>query len=336
MNQQVFHIGIPEEYTTAGDTDLICLEAVAGCNAIYIEKAQLEILVHSICTGEKTHLSGPTGAAKTATINALYLQPKNFQYVCQALGKPYKPLRVYPIEVATLDSPGDWYQRRAIKNGSTFDEDSVLVKMLKAISKCQEDVYHLIHLREIGRVHSASIQGGLLDLMVDGPIILPDATQLDIPGLAWIADSNYQAESDGNYVLVTFDEALKRRFTVNLTLGYLSREQETVVLLDLAREQHLNMDEQVTRDIVNIGNDLRERRSQGELQSVPSPTIYGYLALMRLHFHLPHLSLIDLFNCTLLGNASPSDTAAAKALVSDCLGIQLSEELEAVMGGVGI
>jgi hypothetical protein len=336
MMQQVFHIEKKSEYEKAGATDLIRLIPVLGANPIYVVKSILEILVISICSGEKIHLSGPTGSAKSSLINALYMEPKNFKAICCALGIPCRPLKVYPIEMATFDSPGELYQRRAIRDGTTYDEDSVLVSILKAIAQSNEDAYHLVHLREIGRVHSASIQGGLLDLMVDGSIVLPDSSHLDIPGLAWIADSNYQAEADGTYVLATFDDALKRRFTVNLTLGYLSKEQETIVLLHLAGEYQMNIEDQVVRDIVKLGHKIRERRSQGELQSVPSPTIYGYLALLRLYANLSHLSLIDLFNCTLLGNASPADTGAAKALVSDCLGIQLEQELDTVIGGVGI
>ena len=90
--------------------------------------------------------------------------------------------------------------------------------------------YPLIWLREIGRVHSGSVQGGLLNLMTRSDILLPDGTSVDGRGIAWVADSNYQAEGDGRHGLVEVDDALKRRFTMNLTLNWLPAEDEVSIL----------------------------------------------------------------------------------------------------------
>ena len=87
---------------------------------------------------------------------------------------------------------------------------------------------------------------------------------------------------------------------------------------------------------MQIGGEFRNRRAQGELQSIPAPTIYGYLAFLRLYDSLPNANLIDLYNCTLLGNASPSDVEAGRALINNCLGVDVGEELDDVTVGVGL
>ena len=51
-----------------------------------------------------------------------------------------------------------------------------------------------------------------------------------------MADSNYQAETDSVHTLVTLDDALKRRFSINLTLDYLTPEQEVEVLQHILTE----------------------------------------------------------------------------------------------------
>jgi len=72
--------------------------------------------------------------------------------------------------------------------------------------------------------------------MMKGEILLPDSTRIDGSKTAWVADSNYQRENYDVHTLVTFDDALKRRFGVNLTLDYLTAEQEVQVLQHITRE----------------------------------------------------------------------------------------------------
>ncbi len=179
---------------------------------------------------EFVHLSGPTGSAKSSLLEALYTVPENFHGVCDGLGCAPRPLKLFPIEMATFEAPGELYQRRALKDGTTYDEPSRLVAALAAAARCAGPAYPLIWLREIGRVHSSSVQGGLLNLMTRAEIVLPDGTHFPGQGIAWVADSNYQAEQSATHTLVTLDDALKRRFTINLTLDYLTAEQEVQVL----------------------------------------------------------------------------------------------------------
>ena len=239
MATAVYHVTAAAEYRKAGPTDLIELLPVPGGNPLFLVKWIVEILVYGIVHQELIHLSGPTGSAKSSLIEALYRVPENFQGCCAGLGFSYRPLKLYPIEMATFEAPGELYQRRALKDGSTYDEKSRLVAALEQAAREGRDCYHLVWLREIGRVHSSSVQGGLLNLMTKGEIVLPDGSRIDGRPISWVADSNYQAEQDSTHTLVTLDDALKRRFTINLTLGYLSAEQEVQVLHHIIRETDL-------------------------------------------------------------------------------------------------
>ena len=116
-----------------------------------------------------------------------------------------------------------------------FEEDAR--QALEAAAKMKNDFYCAIWIKEIGRCQSANIQSGLLDLMTKGEILLPDGSSIAGRGIAWIADSNYQAETEFTHTLVTFDDALRRRFTINLTFDYLSAEEEVEILSHLFAEE---------------------------------------------------------------------------------------------------
>ena len=237
MATGVYRVYRPDEYRKAGTTDLMEMSPAPGGNHLFLPKWIIEILVYGIIHHEFIHLSGPTGSAKSSLLEALYMVPENFLGICAGLGYNSLPLKLYPIEMATYEAPGELYQRRALKDGTTYDEKSRLVMSLEEAAQCRGQCYPLIWLREIGRVHSSSVQGGLLNLMTRGDIVLPNGTRIDGRGIAWVADSNYQAEQDSTHTLVTLDDALKRRFSINLTLDYLTTEQEVQVLHQILKEE---------------------------------------------------------------------------------------------------
>jgi energy-coupling factor transporter ATP-binding protein EcfA2 len=233
----IYRVHMPDEYRKAGPTDLVELLPPPGGNPLFFPKSIVEVLVYGIVRHEFIHLSGPTGSAKSSLLEALHLVPENFSGICTALGYEVRPLRIYPIEMATFEAPGELYQRRALKDGTTYDEKSRLVLSLEEANRCRGRQYPLIWLREIGRVHSSSVQGGLLNLMTKSDIVLPDGTRIDGHGISWVADSNYQAEHDSTHTLVTLDDALKRRFSINLALNYLTAEEEVQVLHQILKEE---------------------------------------------------------------------------------------------------
>ncbi len=232
----VYRVERPGDLRRAGPTDLVRLAPAPGCNPLILPKWVLETMAYSITHYEMCHLSGPTGSAKSSLLEALAQAPSNFSSLCEQVGGRLLPLKLFPVEMAIFESPGELFQRRSLNNGSTFDEKSALVQALEQAAALAGQAYPLVWLREIGRVHSAMVQGGLLNLMCKGEVVLPGGQRLDVRRVAWVADSNYQAENDSTHTLVTLDDALKRRFTVHLTLDYLSAEQEEQVLRNLMRE----------------------------------------------------------------------------------------------------
>jgi hypothetical protein len=237
MAKGVYRAYKQNEYKKAGPTDLIELLPVPDGNPLFLLKWIVETVVYGIIQHEFIHLSGPTGSAKSSLLEALYLVPENFYAICSGLGFPARPLKLYPIEMAIYEAPGELYQRRSLKDGTTFDEKSNLIEALEEAAKSNGNCYPLVWLREIGRVHSSSVQGGLLNLMTKGDIVLPDGTRIPGSEIAWVADSNYQAEHDSIHTLVVLDDAIKRRFSINLTLDYLTAEQEVEVLYHILNEE---------------------------------------------------------------------------------------------------
>lgn len=328
MGKLIYSVEVPEEYLAAGYADLIRLLPPPKTTPVFLEKRLLEMFVVAVVEHAAIHLSGPTGTAKSSLIEALDREPENFRQICKACRLPYKPIRLFPVEMATFETPGELYQRRAIRDGQTYDERSILVGFLEEASRVRHEYYPLIHLREIGRVHASCVQGGLLNLMCPSQIDLPDGERLDALGIGWLADSNYQAEQDARHTLVPLDEALARRFSVNLTLDYLGVEQEREVLRELCGGQ---ASEEELR-IVKLGSELRKQRNAGSLQSVPPPTIAGYLNFVKLARRLPSLGLKEVAKHTVLGNASNDDRKQVEALLNAVFGLAAGEKDDSEVG----
>ena len=323
MSKRIFPVDDSETYTMAGPEDFIRLLPIPGCTSIILPKWQIETLAYGMISSEFVHLSGPTGAAKTSVIESFHLVPENFKHLCRALGIPFKPLRLYPVEMVQFDTPGELLTRRALDNGSTYDEKSILVQALLDAHECRDVCYPTVWLCEIGRVHSASIQGGLLNLMTRNDIHLPGGKRIPGRGIAWIADSNYQAENDSTHTLVTFDDALRRRFTVNLTLDYPSASEEEMILKHLRDLEEIPpVEDELITKIVVLGQEIRKHKSEGNLPSVSPPTIYGYEAFLRMAHSMPHLNLRQLAIATLLGNASAEDNKRLAVVFSGVFSLQ--------------
>jgi hypothetical protein len=335
-----YHIDIPMELQQAGPTDLIQMLPVRGGHPVYVQKWFLEALVLALQKRETIHISGPTGSAKSSVIDALHRRQENYQAICALLGLEASRVQVFAIEMPTFESPAELWHRRALRQGNTFDEPSTLVEAMKEAAALDDDMVPVIWLREMGRVHAAAVQGGLLDMVYKGDVVLSDGTRIDGTRIGWIADSNYQAEDDSTHALVVFDDALKRRFSVNLTLDYLPADQEEVVL----RELH-PMPEDEPRDsddigeepdliqvVVKLGQVIRRHRADGNLLSVPPPTVYGYLTFLRMAEQLPHMSPQQIATVTLLGNASLEDRKAIVGVFNEIFGMRASQAEDPASG----
>ncbi|MBW2645713.1 MAG: AAA family ATPase [Deltaproteobacteria bacterium] len=330
MSQNVFRVNKPYELRKAGPLDLIELVPVPRANSLYLPKIILEVYAYSIVYKELIHISGPTGTAKSSFLEAMAL-PENFLLICESLGFPHKkPIKLYTAEMACFESPGELYQRRSLKEGTTYDEPSIVIKSFRDGNKYKKTHHLVMWIKEIGRAHAPSVQGGLLDLMDKIIVRLPDGSTIDPSGFAWVCDSNYQAESDSIHTLVTLDDALKRRFSINITMDYLAAEQEEQVLHNLIKQWHLKQDlRMLVPKIVKLGQKIRHQRLEGNLQSATVPTIYGYEALLKMMNALPHLSLRDAVFYTILGNTSLEDSKTAMAVFNEIFGLQAEDEEEA-------
>jgi MoxR-like ATPase len=328
----IYDIEDPKQLRQAGLADLVRMKpAPRAPLPLFIQKGLLERLTYAIVFGESVHLSGPTGSAKSSVIEAIS-EPANFGAMCRLLRLPVKPVKLYPVEMVIFEAPGELYARRALIDGRTYDEKSDLVRQMEDAEQHAGRSYPLIWLREMGRVHSASVQGGLLNLIVRGEIRLPDGSAIDGSRIAWVADSNYQAANDGIYILVTFDTALQRRFSLNLTLDYLTQAQEAEVLRDIVdRDPSLQgTDPELIEKVVRLGGAIRKAKEEGSVSSVPPPTLYGYVNFLRMARVLAHHSLQDIAQATLLGNASREDRREIPRLLQQVLGLPLTEEVAGV------
>jgi hypothetical protein len=318
MGKSVYQLTKRSEYRRAGPGDLIRLEPLPGEHPLCLPKAILEDFVRGIAEHEFIHVSGPTGTAKTAMVQAICLVPLNFETICRELGLPVKPIRLYPIPMVIFESPGELLIRRELVDGSTRTEPSIVIAALLE-AEAEKDAHHVVWFRELGRSFSSSVQSGLLDLTgksvtYTGP---GEIRHIDASGVTFLFDSNYL--SSDTHVLTTFDTALRRRPTLNILLEYLSGEQEETVLEHVMNYLSRPVDREVIRQVVLLGQLIRHDRSQGQLQSLPPPTIHGYLAFLRQHLALPHRSLPDVARATLLA-ATEEDRGQANARCIEVFG----------------
>jgi hypothetical protein len=295
---------------------------------LILPRRKLEIVALCILESATLHLSGPTGSGKSTLVEYV-CDPSNLRAILHGMGRASsKAPLLYAIQMATFDSPSELYSRRALKDGETWDEDSIMVKALRDAAS-QTDSLPVFWLREMGRVASAQIQGALLDLITPHPILLPDGSRIQVSA-CWIADSNYQAEHDATHTLVPFDEALKRRFSHQVTLPWLPAEQEAEVLKHLlsqrlTAEQRSRIPDEALDKTVKLGASIRARKAEGVLSTLVPPTIYSYLAFLEL-LARTGWSVWDAACCTLLGNASQQDAKLLPSVFNEAFGLAVAPD----------
>jgi hypothetical protein len=75
------------------------------------------------------------------------------------------------------------------------------------------------------------------------------------------------------------------------------------------------------RGVVKLGSVIRRFKAEGKMLSTCQPTIYGYLAFVRMAVALPHLSLLQVAEATLLGNASQEDRRMIPGVFHEAFGL---------------
>jgi hypothetical protein len=66
---------------------------------------------------------------------------------------------------------------------------------------------------------------------------------------------------------------------------------------------------------------------------VPPPTIYGYLACLRMARAMPHMSLLQIAQTTLMGNASTEDRKHVSSVFNEVFGLRRDQDDDPAMGG---
>lgn len=317
----------------AGTSDLVALKPLPNNPPIVKELGVLEVLAGGIIAGELIHLHGETGTGKNAVLEALLYVPENWKALCRHLKANPLPLKAFPIEMAVFETISEVYSRRALRKGQTYDEPSAIVQALRECSRLAGKAYPLIWLREMGRVSAAAVQGGLLNLMSKGVIPLGNGEAISGQNIAWVADSNYHTDDTSTHVLVTQDDALKRRWTISIAFDYLSQEQEIEILRYHMKGGYLpEVGQERLFKIVELGHAIRRRRSEGALASLASPSIYGYSAFLRAVHRHPHFSPQEVCEFTLLGSSSQKDREEVRGLVADVFRLGASNRQESEGG----
>ncbi len=85
--------------------------------------------------------------------------------------------------------------------------------------------------------------------------------------------------------------------------------------------------------VVQLGNVVRRYRSEGKLQSVAPPTIYGYMAFLRMAMAMPHMNEYQLASATLLGNGSVDDQKYIASVFNEVFGLQAVDDEDPTIGG---
>jgi len=92
-----------------------------------------------------------------------------------------------------------------------------------------------------------------------------------------------------------------------------------------------NLDDLIV-SVVRLGQVIRRHRAEGNLMSVPPPTVYGYMAFLRMTQAMPHLDPLQIAQSTLLGNASGEDRKHVASVFGEVFGLQRSDEEDLQLG----
>lgn len=336
MATKIAQLSSTEDVLRAGPNDPIQMLPVRGNPPMAPPKWLLEALAHAIILPEFIHIHGPTGSGKTATLDALTKEPENWKLLCEILELPYLALLAFPIEMVNYETPGELYARRALKDGQTYDEESVFILAIRQAIAHRKTHYPLIWVREMGRCHSPAVQHGLLNLMTSGYIPLAGGEFISGEGIAWVADSNYHVEATAAHTMVPLDDALAARFGVNITCDYLSGDEVLQVLFHYQEQGYLPpVPAPAVAQAVKLGEDIRAMRSQGRLSSVTPPTMRTYFAYIRMYNMMPHLGPKGVAGVTLLGAASPEDLTDLAGTCSAVFGVNDQSKASNDVGDIG-
>lgn len=316
--------------------ELVEMLPVEGRDPVALPRVFLDIITACIVEGLPLRADGPTGTGKTSAAEAFGFEPENLRGMCSVLGFPFKPLAYKAVEVCEFESASEWFSTPIIRDGTSSSVLSRPLQILYEFEKLKGTHYCVLDLVELQRGYGQSLNGVLT--MLGGPQInIGGYDPIDVSHVSFWTSSNLRAAQDGTYQhagLAERDEAVLRRFVVNLAFGFSDAESEVAVVSrwfePRADAPVLNTYEptpppprgdmtEFVRDMVAIGQAVRAARMEGRLTSIVPPGFGAYKATLKLANALPHVPLDTLARHCLLGNPSLEDEQAADALIRQVL-----------------
>ncbi|KPK43380.1 MAG: hypothetical protein AMK72_13390 [Planctomycetes bacterium SM23_25] len=265
------------------------------------------------------HLSGLSGTGKTHFLGSLLEVGENFDLLCAALDAPRWPqLRMHRIPVGVYETPNEMFYLPRVENFTSVEEPQ---PVLRALMAAEEDAaaLHVVWLEELGRGITPAVQSSLLGLVGEQVIHEPRGRVFELPNVAFVCDSNYAANTAGQFVLYDLDQAVARRWLRRITMVPLALEHEGAVLKEIMPEA---TDTQV-RQVVALAVGIRRKQSEGALRSIVPPTIDAELECLRGMCRGLADVRTNVFT-TLLGHCDPErDTDEAETVYAEAFGVQV-------------
>ena len=288
-------------------------------HAYYADYDLMAVAVDALATRSPLHLSGQSGTGKSHFLNSLFFGPReNISRVVEPLDLPRWPvIKVHRLFVSSFETPSEVWYRTEVVNFSTEERPQRLLEIL-AEAAADTGTLHVIWLVESGRGITESVQGAFLEIVGQSMIREPRGQMFQATNIAFVTDSNHAANESGEFAIWDLDQAYGRRWTRRMTFMGLTPEQEATVLQELAPEATVQQIQQV----LTLAMGIRQKHSEGALQSILPPTIDAELDLLGCLRRLP-VGTRHLVFSTLLGHCSSRDRDEAETVFAEAFGIRV-------------
>lgn len=285
----------------------------------YADHDLVTVAVDALATRAPLHLSGQSGTGKSHFLTSLLFGPReNINHVTERLDLPRWPaIKVHRLFVSTFETPSEVWYRTEVVNFSTEERPQQILEILTEAA-ADPEALHVIWLVESGRGITESVQGAFLEIVGQGTIREPRGQTFEASNVTFVTDSNHAANESGEFAIWDLDQAYGRRWTRRVTFTGLTPEQEAMVLRELAAEA---TDQQI-QQVVALAMAIRQKHSEGALQSILPPTIDAELDLLGCMRRLP-VGTRHLVYCTVLGHCSSRDMDDAETVFAEAFGVRV-------------
>jgi MoxR-like ATPase len=285
----------------------------------YADYDLVTVAVDALASRSPLHISGQSGTGKSHFLNSLLYGPQeNITRVIEELDLPRWPsIKVHRLFVSSFETPSEVWYRTEVVNFSTEDRPQRILEVL-AEAAADSGALHIVWLVESGRGISETVQGAFLEIVGQAMIREPRGQTFQAANITFVTDSNHAANESGEFSIWDLDQAYGRRWTRRMTFRGLTPEQEATVLRELAPDAT----GQQIQQVVTLAMGIRQKHSEGALQSVLPPTIDAELDLLGCMRRLP-VGTRHLVFSTLLGHCATRDRDEAETVFAEAFGIRI-------------